>query len=330
MKIQEFEIRNYKSLLDVKFELGDFTVLIGENGSGKTNILEILYLFFNDFDLIGGPASPMLHNLSSWHRRRQQKPIEISMKIKLEEEECKDIFSEEILNKIKEKHRDMYKEITFHRQITKPGEPWRTKHVKIGDTFFVKEDKLVLPGVITESLIGKISKPPKVYLFDPKANQTNLVGDRLIVLDNKAYFMNEELDKLVSQGKIPFEHLPGTEYKKWAEENKLTLLKTPPTKEEISKLKMQLFLTPEILQQIRKNLTEKIKGKFNLVPATRDVRISPGERKSFLDGEAIIKPLHELPKSGAPLDDEKWAKINELIEDLVGKRLNAIRPELST
>ncbi len=38
--IKKITLKNYKSILDLELELGKFNVFIGENGSGKTNILE--------------------------------------------------------------------------------------------------------------------------------------------------------------------------------------------------------------------------------------------------------------------------------------------------
>lgn len=40
--IKEFHIKNYKSILDHKLELGRLNVFIGENGCGKTNLLEAM------------------------------------------------------------------------------------------------------------------------------------------------------------------------------------------------------------------------------------------------------------------------------------------------
>jgi len=40
--IKEITIKNFKSINELKLELGRFNVLIGENGSGKTNILEAI------------------------------------------------------------------------------------------------------------------------------------------------------------------------------------------------------------------------------------------------------------------------------------------------
>lgn len=40
--LSTFTIKNYKSIVDVTLELGRFNVFIGENGAGKTNVLEAL------------------------------------------------------------------------------------------------------------------------------------------------------------------------------------------------------------------------------------------------------------------------------------------------
>ena len=40
--VESIEIKNFKSVVDLKLELGSFNVLIGENGCGKSNILEAI------------------------------------------------------------------------------------------------------------------------------------------------------------------------------------------------------------------------------------------------------------------------------------------------
>src|ERR1700733_11520075 len=42
--IRKVRVKNYKSITDLALDLGRITVLIGANGSGKTNILEALAL----------------------------------------------------------------------------------------------------------------------------------------------------------------------------------------------------------------------------------------------------------------------------------------------
>ena len=40
--IQTIHIKNFKSIQDLKLDIGRFNVIIGENGSGKTNFLEAI------------------------------------------------------------------------------------------------------------------------------------------------------------------------------------------------------------------------------------------------------------------------------------------------
>jgi len=40
--IKTISIKNFKSVVDLLLELGSFNVLIGENGCGKSNILEAI------------------------------------------------------------------------------------------------------------------------------------------------------------------------------------------------------------------------------------------------------------------------------------------------
>ena len=42
--ITEIKIENFKSLHDLTLDVGRFNILIGENGSGKSNILEAITL----------------------------------------------------------------------------------------------------------------------------------------------------------------------------------------------------------------------------------------------------------------------------------------------
>ena len=41
--IDRIHIKQFKSIINLSFELGRINVIIGENGCGKTNILEALY-----------------------------------------------------------------------------------------------------------------------------------------------------------------------------------------------------------------------------------------------------------------------------------------------
>ena len=325
MNLAEFTVKNYKSLRDVKVSFGNYTALIGENGSGKTSILEALYLFFKDFNAVGGDPSSILREDITWYNKNL--PLEFVAKILLDEGECRDIFPEDVLGKIMENDGVT---LNILRQIPKPGEPWTTGYIRIGKVPLVEDNVLVSTEELTKA-ISKVApkRPPeqfKAFLFDPNADQSNLTGDRLIVLDNTAYYMDDYTDSLVREGRIPFDLLPGEDYRAWAVDKGLKLAENPPEKEDVD-----TFLSGEIpltddqtLQHLQNKITEKIKGKLKLIPATRNERVAPGERASFLSVPNIINPLTNLHTS----DYETWYGIGDKVEKLIGQRLDSV-PTLS-
>ncbi|MNW59780.1 recombination protein F [compost metagenome] len=48
MSISKIQFRNLKSLKNIDLSLTDFNCLIGENGSGKSNVLKALAYFYNN------------------------------------------------------------------------------------------------------------------------------------------------------------------------------------------------------------------------------------------------------------------------------------------
>src|SRR5947209_17067564 len=58
MKLRKLEISEFKNLRNftIEFEQTLTTVLLGQNGSGKSNLLEALIIIFRDLDLGDPPA----------------------------------------------------------------------------------------------------------------------------------------------------------------------------------------------------------------------------------------------------------------------------------
>ena len=93
--VQNLKILNFKSIEDLNIELGRFNVLIGANGSGKSNILEALAMLSaskgNDLDIEGiinrgvRVAKPNL-TFSSFLGKQTKKEIEIEFGLKSESE----------------------------------------------------------------------------------------------------------------------------------------------------------------------------------------------------------------------------------------------------
>lgn len=66
MKINSIEVNGYKNLIDCKYVLEDFNVLIGSNNSGKSNMLEI-FSFLNVLLTGSEELKERLLNLSLIH-----------------------------------------------------------------------------------------------------------------------------------------------------------------------------------------------------------------------------------------------------------------------
>ncbi len=92
--LQRLRIRNFKSIYDETIELGRFNVFIGENGSGKTNVLEALGMasaasenkLSNDELALRGirVAKPTI-TFSSFLKEKQVKAIDLELLIKTED-----------------------------------------------------------------------------------------------------------------------------------------------------------------------------------------------------------------------------------------------------
>jgi len=141
MKIRNIHIKNFRSLHDlVMDDVGDLTILIGSNSSGKSNLLEALKLFFNELD----PAAQ--RNIGAvndyiWFDRNPKKPVEFRITIELSKDELEATIPKEILRELK----TTTNTITIVREIS--GTPsnalWRTREIKVNDTFLIKEGKFV-------------------------------------------------------------------------------------------------------------------------------------------------------------------------------------------
>ena len=79
MKVTHLAVRGFRSLRDVSWEPGDLNVLIGPNGSGKTNLVILLKLIarsargeLGDFILKAGGIAALL-----WDRRAEEISLEL-------------------------------------------------------------------------------------------------------------------------------------------------------------------------------------------------------------------------------------------------------------
>jgi predicted ATP-dependent endonuclease of OLD family len=140
LKIRSIEIKNYRSLHDVKMtELDDFVILIGKNGSGKSNILEALELFFTDLDLQNNNGKSF--DPSTWYDKRTQKPIDFVIELEMNTDDLERLFNEEILKRINIKDSDRIGSyFKIHRRIE--VNMWKNMESQLGDLFKIRDGKI--------------------------------------------------------------------------------------------------------------------------------------------------------------------------------------------
>ena len=95
MKIRKVSIQWFKSLKKISMEnIGDLVILIGANGSGKSNLLEALTLFFNELDFDTTERS--IGNLDEyfWFDKKDRQLIEFEILIEFSKDEIEDMLPE--------------------------------------------------------------------------------------------------------------------------------------------------------------------------------------------------------------------------------------------
>jgi len=196
MKIRNLRIQRYKSLSDYQMnDIGNLVVLIGQNCSGKSNLLEALDLFFRGLGLSEGEETKL--SRYHWYRMDASSPIEFELELELSEKDFEELFGTGFADRFPDKTPRLH----IHRTIDNKSR-WRTKEVGIGAVTLVRDDKaqsmeslmsdlnVVLPFVeviALESIMGE-NMTPKFY--------------GILASNNVAYPLDDRLAKLVKAGKV--------------------------------------------------------------------------------------------------------------------------------
>jgi hypothetical protein len=158
MRIRDIEVHNYRSLKELKMtDLGDFVILVGKNGSGKSNILEALELFFVDLNIQGDYSKSF--DTATWYDKRSMLPIEFIIKLELENDDLMKVLTSEILQKIGVDLEAFDKCLVIHRKIE--VNLWKNVEANLGGILEIKGGKVShLPNKADE-LQEKKSIPPE-------------------------------------------------------------------------------------------------------------------------------------------------------------------------
>lgn len=338
MKIEDIKINRFKSLLNISInDIGNLTILVGKNGSGKTNILETLNHFFNDFYLSGGAPSPVFNTNNVWHKKRPSGSsgggaIEITLKIKLNNEEMENIFkNKSFIETLNNNYRGDFTKIDICRQIKIPGSPWITKYIKLGNVDIIKNDLIITANEFNVSL-EKTQIPKsinyeklKAFFFQPADEKPDFTKNHFILLKNKAYPTSRRAKKLINEGKIDYTIISNKDFDTWVAENKLRIIKNPISRDLIEagfKKDSIVKLEDEHLNAIRSEIENLVKNQFIYIQANRDVVSVPGTRVPFIDQASIINPFCKLIDSNLPAEDEEtYRKIRDKIEEFIESEL---------
>lgn len=294
-------------------DIGNLAILVGKNGSGKTNILETLSLFFNDFQVTGGISSTVFNSNDAWYRKRPSGvegggAIEVTLKLKLDNKESEILFQEEKFLKILKNN---YNKIDICRQLKNPATPWITKYIKFGNHDIVRNDKIITAEEFNisaqrERLKKNVIEEITAYFFHPIADEPDFSKEHLILLKKKAYPTSRYSRKLIIEGKIPYKIIPDKDFHTWVVEKELRIIKNPIKRNLITgqKRKPSIILTDENIEEITTYIESLVKVHFIYIQANRDVKSMPDTRVTFIDQELIINPFCKLNYRDIPAEDE--------------------------
>ena len=304
MKLCTAQIENFKSLRKVREleRLGDLTVFVGSNSSGKSNILEALNLFFSQFQAVSGTTSDLAAHL--WHGKVTTRSITFTMTIELDDSECNDILTPAVLERLKKKSADSYSTLVVERKILNQTGSWRTELLKLGDITLVKADIETPDKSFFEALGMKLAY--EVHFFTKDNSAENIGGEMLLVDPEKkaGYHTDDRINQFVKAGVIPSSTKTwGQNLTKWAQENGFKLLGRPPTPQEVE--------TPPGIHQTLKSLTELLKKGFRLIPNVRgNASIEITKRTPQVPNESLQR-IRKIWESGDPKDDRILSKFKK-------------------
>lgn len=82
-KIRSIIIKNFRSIADVEVDAKDLTIIVGDNDSGKSNILRALNLFFNGHT---NPDTPFnfANDYNRYAEVKEKKAAEVVVELRIE------------------------------------------------------------------------------------------------------------------------------------------------------------------------------------------------------------------------------------------------------
>jgi len=148
MQFKNVKIQNYRSIRKIELkDLSKLVILVGKNSSGKTSLLEALWLFSKDFALLPETVTinaPLEANAFMWFEGNTDIPIHFDVAIELTERESKKVFPADFLEAFSDNGKSL---ISVERQIvaTPPNMSWKTISLNCNGVSFIEDGKIISP-----------------------------------------------------------------------------------------------------------------------------------------------------------------------------------------
>jgi hypothetical protein len=296
-----------------------FTVFVGPNGQGKSLLFEALHRFFIDFNPLTSPASAGVND-TLWYNREATQPIYFELEFKLSEEDMRQLlpFGDRIFQSINKSRQTDSQIVKIKRSLTPQG-TWNTEEIAWANIPLVESNSIITPGDFLAPFLaeGYFSRY-RMYFFTQGHSKDNMGGDRILVDEEtkRAFTSHPSIDELVRTGVITSsEETIGKNWEEWCKEKGLSV-QTPITLAQLAEI---LPVTPETLQQVITALTT-LRTKFKLIPASRDVKATLGQRSSLLE-PALLQTITATAIDRQRPSELKWERYRKRVEGLLRKRL---------
>ncbi len=300
MKIHEIHISGYKSLKEILMDdISNLTVLIGENGSGKSNLLEAISLFSNSFkeDIATESVTPEFPSYF-WYRKNTGTRIKFDFTFEFDEVELTLILGSLLYESIPKRVKKALRKVRVQRELDyKKG--WIRKTVTLGKTPIIKGGVLVkLVDFIEGVKIQLPYKLTKVEVIDE--NQQTVTID---VLNRKkdpiAYIPQlEDLEPFLTAKALVVDTAQTKDYPSWLSARGINSVKSIEEWDEFK------------LDNIDKISFRIMALLFSSLRMVTPPSISFGKR-SLIEPE-ILENTRKIGLSGEYNDEEEW---NELRQD---------------
>jgi len=146
MLFKSVKIENYRSLKKIEMNnINNLVILVGKNSSGKTNLLEALWLFSKDFALVPETvaiSAAISANENLWFEGNTSFPITFIVEIELNERESKRVFPDDFLQIFNDKGKFS---VVIERQIitAPPNIAWKTVRLACNSALLIEDGKTV-------------------------------------------------------------------------------------------------------------------------------------------------------------------------------------------